>query len=154
MKKEKWVLSTITKDKIFKEIFRGKMIIHLPLIIFSASITTIFEATAAKALFRIAEDDIEIRAKFVYIVLSFYNLALFLFSLSVCKTCFAYKKDVRLRVMDCGVFWMVLFIIASIVSLVVIFNGVFGGIDIRFGYEFRIFFVVFIIGSLKALATK
>ena len=67
-------------------------------------------------------------------MLSFYNLALFVFSISVCKPCFAYKRDVRKRVMNCGAFWIVLFIIASTVSLVVIFYGIFDDEDIRFRY--------------------
>ena len=49
---------------------------------------------------------------------------------------------------------MVFLILSSLITLLILFWGTFYDIDLRFGYEFSIFLVVFIIGSLKAFADK
>ena len=129
------------------------MILHLPLIIFSASITAIYYGNAYRALFRITET-VEDPFLLCFLALSSYNFALFAFSLYNCRPCYNYSNIRSRSVRTCGAFWMVQFIIVAIVLLCVIFRDVFDDIDIQIGYQPSIFIVILLIGMLKALAFK
>lgn len=115
---------------LIKEMFRGKMIKHVPLILFSSCITAIYEGNAARALYRITYKEVFDPFMLICFVLSSYNFANFVLSIFRCKLCYDYGDYGERRVRICGAFGMVIFSIVAIALFCIIFRGVFSDIDI------------------------